>query len=187
MGWYWYFATLNKDKFSLSPIFLDFTVERYITGSRTWLRCRACSQLALGRWHLLLRLPQLSPSVFTIFALYDHLADVVGGRSATTNPLNEHWMADCTIIYSLTWIYKGQQGAPIIFPLQSWHEAAFGKGTLHLAPKNFQKKWAFLHFFHATRVKIFWAFPCPSRLYFMPLIARKNQGSTPMPLLSKII
>ena len=26
----------------------------------------------------------------TIFALYDHLADVVGGRSATANPLNEH-------------------------------------------------------------------------------------------------
>ena len=59
MSWYWYFATRNKDKFSLSLIFLDFTVERYITGSRTWLRCRACSQLALGRWHLLLRLPQL--------------------------------------------------------------------------------------------------------------------------------
>ena len=61
-GLYWYFATRNKDKFSLSPIFLDFTVERYITGSRTWLRCRACSQLALGRWHLLLRLPRLLPS-----------------------------------------------------------------------------------------------------------------------------
>lgn len=34
-GLYWYFATRNKDKFSLSLIFLDFTVERYITGSRT--------------------------------------------------------------------------------------------------------------------------------------------------------
>ena len=33
--------------------------------------------------------PQLSPSVSTIFALYDHLADVVGGRSATANPKNE--------------------------------------------------------------------------------------------------
>mgnify|MGYP002727739410 CR=1 FL=1 len=36
MRWYWYLATRNKDKFSLSPIFLDFTAERYITtGSRT--------------------------------------------------------------------------------------------------------------------------------------------------------
>lgn len=105
----------------------------------------------------------------TIFASYDHLADVVGGSSATANPLNEHWMADCTIIYSLTWIYKGQQGAPIIFPVQSqckvramskrvltlpsrsltWRRKVgmkrlCGKGAFLLSQKIFSKRCSFL-------------------------------------------
>ena len=35
----------------------------------------------------------------------------------------------------------------------------FGKGTLRLAPKIFQKNGRAFAFFHAARVKIFWAFP----------------------------
>ena len=36
--------------------------------------------------------------------------------------------------------YKGQQRAPVIFPVQSWHEAALRQGHAALSSKNFSEK-----------------------------------------------
>lgn len=53
-------------------------------------------------------------------------------------------------IYTIVHFYKGQQGAPIIFPVQSWHEAALRQGRVSLITKIFQKKmFVPLHFFQA--------------------------------------
>ena len=43
--------------------------------------------------------------------------------------------------------YKGQQRAPVIFPVQSWHEAALRQGHAALSSKNFSEKWSCLCIF----------------------------------------
>ena len=88
MRWFWYFATRKNDKFSLSLIFLDFTIERYIPDAELGYDV---GHVLVGSWAIAPS-SSLAPIVTqrTIFATYDHLADVVGGSSATANPLNEH-------------------------------------------------------------------------------------------------
>jgi hypothetical protein len=69
--------------------------------------------------------------------------------------------------------------------VQSWHEAALRQGRVSLITKIFQKKWRVVSFFSKpVKGENFLRYPLSSKPHdFMPLIARKNQGSTPMPLL----
>jgi hypothetical protein len=65
-------------------------------------------------------------------------------------PLTHSEWAVCVIFILSSIFYKGQQGAPIIFPVQSWHEAALRQGRVSLITKFFQKKmFVPLHFFQA--------------------------------------
>ena len=67
-------------------------------------------------------------------------------------PLTHSECAVCVIFILSHIFYKGQQGAPVIFPLQSWHEAALRQGHVALITKIFQKKmFVPLHFFQAHK------------------------------------
>ena len=62
----------------------------------------------------------------------------------------------CVIFILSSIFYKGQQGAPIIFPVQSWHEAALRQGRVSLITKKIQKKmFVSLHFFQAREGRVF--------------------------------
>jgi hypothetical protein len=59
-----------------------------------------------------------------------------------------------------------------------------GKGAFLLSQKIFRKNGALFHFSKPVKGENFLRYPLSSKPNdFMPLIARKNQGSTPMPLL----
>ena len=125
-------------------------------------------------------------------------------------PLTHSEWAVCVIFILSSIFYKGQQGAPIIFPVQSqckvramakrvltlpsrsltWRRKVgmkrlCGKGAFLLSQKFFRKRCSFLcTFSKPVKGENFLRYPLSSKPNdFMPLIARKNQGSTPMPLL----
>ena len=80
--------------------------------------------------------------------------------------------------------YKGQQRAPVIFPVQSWHEAALRQGHAALSSKNFSEKWSCLCIFPYRKGENFLGFPLSLQAYASCLCSHvKSQGSTPMPLL----
>ena len=139
----------------------------------------------------------------------DRWRGVVSSATISTPLTHSEW-AVCVIFILSSIFYKGQQGAPIIFPVQSqckvramsklvlplpsrsltWRRKVgmkrlCGKGAFLLSQKFFRKRCSFLcTFSKPVKGENFLRYPLSSKPNdFMPLIARKNQGSTPMPLL----
>ena len=139
-------------RWSLSLIFLDFKcVTMWIW--RGWFRWdvhHAVSRDFWRWWQLRHSLPRQSYPACLLRG-YHYLIDDVGSSPLLRFPL--HWRTQngqCVIFILSSIFYKGQQGAPIIFPVQSWHEAALRQGRVSLIPKIFQKKmFVPLHFFQA--------------------------------------
>ena len=85
----------------------------------------------------------------------DRCRGVVSSATISTPLTHSEW-AVCVIFILSSIFYKGQQGAPIIFPVQSWHEAALRQGRVSLITRKNQKKmFVPLHFFQAREGRVF--------------------------------
>lgn len=80
---------------------------------------------------------------------------------------------------------RGSKVLPLFFLCKVGMKRLCGKGAFLLSQKFFRKRCSFLcTFSKPVKGENFLRYPLSSKPNdFMPLIARKNQGSTPMPLL----
>ena len=121
------------------------------------------------------------------FVLHHHLTDDVGLSPLLRFPL--HWRTrngQCvSYLYYLPFFTRGSKVLPLFFLCKVGMKRLCGKGAFLLSQKFFRKRCSFLcTFSKPVKGENFLRYPLSSKPNdFMPLIARKNQGSTPMPLL----
>lgn len=114
----------------------------------------------------------------------DRWRGVVSSATIST-PLTHLEWAVC-IIFILSSIFtRGSKVLPLFFLCKVGMKRLCGKGAFLLSQKFSRKRCSFLcTFSKPVKGENFLRYPLSSKPNdFMPLIARKNQGSTPMPLL----
>ena len=103
--------------------------------------------------------------------------------------ISTHWRTrnvQCvSYLYYRPFFTRGSKVLPLFFLCKVGMKRLCGKGAFLLSQKFFRKRCSFLcTFSKPVKGENFLRYPLSSKPNdFMPLIARKNQGSTPMPLL----
>lgn len=94
-------------------------------------------------------------------------------------------MGSVSYLYYRPFFTRGSKVLPLFFLCKVGMKQLCGKGAFLLSQKFFRKRCSFLcTFSKPVKGENFLRYPLSSKSNdFMPLIARKNQGSTPMPLL----
>ena len=175
-------------RWSLSLIFLDFKcMTMWIW--RGWFRWdvhHAVSRDFWRWWQLRHSLPrQTYPAC--LLRVYHHLTDVMGSSPLLRFP--HHWRTrngQCvSYLYYRPFFTRGSKVLPLFFLCKVGMKRLCGKGAFLLSQKFFRKRCSSLcTFSKPVKGENFLRYPLSSKPNdFMPLIARKNQGSTPMPLL----
>ena len=140
-----------------------------------------------GPWQQLWHSLASSSHSARLLRVYNHPTDAVGSSPLLRfPPIDALGMCSVCHIYTLAYFL---QGAAVrsreFFLCKVGMKRLCGKGTFLLSQKFFRKRCSFLcTFSKPVKGENFLRYPLSSKPHdFMPLIARKNQGSTPMPLL----